>query len=59
MPQARRFAELEVEGASRPLPETRPIDTDVRIPRNDRDLAIGTSSDSAAEPQPPARPAAE
>ena len=59
MPQARRFAELEVEGASRPLPETRPIDTDVRIPRNDRDLAIGTSSESAAEPQPPARPAAE
>lgn len=49
MPQARRFAELEVEGASRPLPETRPIDTDIRLPRGDRDLSIGTSSEPAAE----------
>ena len=59
MPQARRFVELDVEGASRPLPETRPIDTDIRTPREDRDLAIGTSAEPGAEPFPPVKPAAE
>ncbi|MCY4549500.1 MAG: DNA recombination protein RmuC [Defluviicoccus sp.] len=59
MPQARRFSELEVEGASRPLAEARPIDTDIRLPREDRDLAIGASPESAVEPRPPVSPAAE
>ena len=59
MPQARRFSELEVEGASRPLAEARPIDTDIRLPREDRDLAIGASPESAVEPRPPVGPAAE
>ena len=59
MPQARRFVELEVEGASRPLPETRPIDTDIRVPREDRDLAVGTPPEPDAEPLSPVGPAAE
>ncbi len=59
MPQARRFSELEVEGASRPLAEAQPIDTDIRLPREDRDLAIGASPESAVEPRPPVSPAAE
>ncbi len=59
MPQARRFSELEVEGASRPLAEARPIDTDIRLPREDRDLAIGASPESAVEPRPPVGPATE
>ena len=58
MPQARRFAELEVEGTSRPLPEARPVDTDIRLPREDRDLAIGASG-APAEARPPVEPAAE
>ncbi len=59
MPQARRFSELEVEGASHPLAEAQPIDTDIRMPRADRDLAIGASPEPAAEPRPPIGPAAE
>ena len=59
MPQARRFAELEVEGASRPLPEARPVETDVRIPRADRDLEIAPISEPAAEAPRPVSPAAE
>ena len=59
MPQARRFEELKVEGSSQPLPETRPIDSDVRLPRDDRDLVIGPMTETAAEPHPPVKPAAE
>ena len=59
MPQARRFAELEVEGASHPLPEARPIDTDIRAPRAGRDLVTDGSPDPAAEPDPPVERAAE
>ena len=59
MPQARRFAELKVEGTSQPLQETRPIDTDIRLPRDDRDLVVEPASDPGAEPRPRVEPAAE
>ena len=59
MPQARRFEELEVEGTSQPLPEARPIDSEVRLPREDLDLVIGPASDTDPAPHPPVKPAAE
>ena len=59
MPQARRFVDLKVEGTSRPLPETEYVDTEVQLPRDDRDLVIGPASETAAEPHSPAKPAAE
>ncbi len=59
MPQARRFVDLKVEGTSRELPEAQHIDTEVRMPRDDRDLVIGPASETAADPHPPVKPAAE
>ena len=59
MPQARRFVDLKVEGASRPLPETQYIDTEVQMPREDRDLVMGPAQDADAAPHPPVKPAAE
>lgn len=44
MPQARRFNDLGVEGTSTPLPETKSVDTVVRFPKPNRDLAIGSSN---------------
>ncbi len=35
MPSARRFNELEVEGAHDPLPELKPVETKARLLRND------------------------
>ena len=59
MPQARRFADLKVEGASQPLPETPYVDTEVQMPRADRDLVIGPTAETAPDPHPPVEPAAE
>jgi DNA recombination protein RmuC len=44
MPQARKFLELGVEGATKPLPETTPAEVVVRIPQPNRDLLITDSS---------------
>jgi len=44
MPQARRFADLHVEGTGKPLPMLEPVERDVREPRRDRDLLIGPSA---------------
>ena len=49
MPQARRFSELDVEGAENALEEARIIDTEVRPPRGDRDLILGPGGSEAAE----------
>ena len=38
MPQARKFNELEVEGASKGLADLTPLETDIRDVRRDRDL---------------------
>ncbi|MGY8958014.1 MAG: DNA recombination protein RmuC, partial [Alphaproteobacteria bacterium] len=38
MPQARKFNELEVEGASKGLADLTPLETDIRDVRHDRDL---------------------
>ncbi len=59
MPQARRFVDLKVEGTSRQLPEAQHIDTEVRMPREDRDLVIGPAPDTNIVPHPPVKPAAE
>ena len=59
MPQARRFSELEVEGADRPLPEFRPIETEVRVPRPDRDLDMSPPQDGLPASDQPQLPAAE
>lgn len=59
MPQARRFVDLKVEGASRPLPEPQHIDTEIRMPRADRDLVIGPAPETDPGPHPPVKPAAE
>ena len=59
MPQARRFAELDVEGASRPLPDAPPIDTETRLPRTGRDLVTDGSPGAAAGARSPIEPAAE
>ncbi|MEL7027694.1 MAG: DNA recombination protein RmuC [Pseudomonadota bacterium] len=40
MPKARKFAELEVEGADRPVELAEPVETAVRVLRDDRDLLI-------------------
>jgi septal ring factor EnvC (AmiA/AmiB activator) len=39
MPQAQRINELTMQGASEPLASLKPVDTVVRFPRPDRDLA--------------------
>ena len=59
MPQARRFVDLKVEGTSRPLPESQHIDTEVRMPRTDRDLVIGPAPETDPGRHPPVKPAAE
>lgn len=54
MPQARRFSELEVEGAHEGLPETAYVETEIRLPRGDRDMITSPiiadpNSEQAAE----------
>jgi DNA recombination protein RmuC len=39
MPQARRFNELDLEGTQEKLPELKPVETEIRPPRNDGDAA--------------------
>lgn len=50
MPQARRFNELEVEGAGIQLPALSPVELDPRQLRIDRDIGVVTlAADSASE----------
>jgi DNA recombination protein RmuC len=46
MPQARRFQELGVEGATKPLPEALPAEVVVRLPQAGRDLLITDTTKS-------------
>ncbi len=48
MPQARRFSDLDVEGAETGIADFIPIETDVRPPREDRDLVVGPHSRQGA-----------
>ncbi len=48
LPQARKFRELEVEGAETELKQLDPIASDVREPRKDRDLQLLEADNSAA-----------
>jgi DNA recombination protein RmuC len=40
LPQARKFQELEVEGSQEAIPTLAPLESDVRLPRADRDLIL-------------------
>ncbi len=49
MPQARRFSELDVEGAGSALEEVRIVDEEIRLPRENHDLILGPREGEAAE----------
>jgi DNA recombination protein RmuC len=51
LPQARKFTELDVEGADQPLAELAPIETGVRLPAGGRDLLL-PEPDDADMPKP-------
>jgi DNA recombination protein RmuC len=51
MPQARKFTELEVEGAQEVLEDLTPIETDVRQARRDRDLTFEDTPLIEAQPR--------
>jgi DNA recombination protein RmuC len=45
MPQARRFREMGVEGTAEPIGQIEEVDTVVRFPQQNRDLAITKTRD--------------
>jgi DNA recombination protein RmuC len=49
MPQVRRFNELEVEGTATEITAVKPVETDVRLLRADRDFADQLASASSSE----------
>jgi DNA recombination protein RmuC len=60
MPKVRRFNELEVEGTSTEIPALKPVETEVRLLRADRDFAgqLAASANSEANATDPPASAA-
>lgn len=49
MPQARKFSELDVEGTTKALEDLKPLETDIREIRTDRDMDFSDNDDGVVK----------